>query len=169
LLERANFADCLKLANLAHLISAANKDILGEAYADVLMTESTAYAALGNGERCLHYGQLHFDQRIAFERSIGRTPESELSFEAMAYTALALGLILNERYEEAIPLCEEGRIKHEMVDAFREDRYWPHWAHAYNAWALIGLNRAEEALPSVIETLRWRERHFGVNDTESLK
>lgn len=139
-----------------------------EEAADMFMTLSTAYSALGDRAMCLKYAQLHFEQRIAFERSIGRSPESEVSFEAMAYTALALGMIMNERFYEALALAEEGRIKHEMVQAFRDDTYWPQSAYAYIAWALIGLGREGEAEPYVLDTLKWRERHFGIDSTDSF-
>lgn len=142
---------------------------MGEAHADILMSLTMAYGSLGERSLTLEYAQRHFEERIAFERSIGRTPDSEFSFEGMAYTALALGLILNERYEEAIPLCVTGREVHERAPGFHNDVYWPHWAYAYHAWALIGLGRPDEALPLVLQTLAWRERHYGPRDTESLK
>lgn len=142
---------------------------MGELYADTLMCLSSSYAALGQMEPTLKYAQRHFDQRIAVERSLGRTADSEMSMEAMGYTALALGMILAERYEEAASLCVTGRRLHERRPAFARGLYWPYWADAYHAWALIGLGRAADALPSMLAAIKWRERHFGLNDTESTK
>jgi hypothetical protein len=142
---------------------------MGELYADVLMNLTTAYAAYGQRELALKYAEMHIDQRIRVERAIGRTPNSEMSFEGMAYTALSLGLILNERYEEAIKYAAEGREILKRLPSFGANNYWPHWAYTYHAWALIGLGRYSEALPLILDTLRWRERHFGRDDTESLK
>jgi len=169
LLERANFDASLQLAKLALEISRTHEEDMGELYADVLMSLCMAYASCGDREQSLHFAKLHFDQRLAVEARIGMTADSEMSLQGMAYTALALGLLLNERFEEAIPLCLKGKELHERSPGFLTDVYWPHWAYAYHAWALIGLNREKEALPLILKTLEWRERHYGPNDTESLK
>jgi tetratricopeptide (TPR) repeat protein len=171
LLERANLTACLSLSHTASELAAnyADDAVMGELYADVLMNLTTAYAAYGQRQLALKFAEMHMTQRIKVERALNRTPDSEMSFEAMAHTALSLGLILNGRYEEAIKYAAQGRELLKRKPSFVADNYWPHWGFTYHAWALIGLEKYDEALPLILDTLRWRERHFGRDDTESLK
>ena len=90
------------------------------------MSPFASYTALGDKKLALQYAQRHFDRRILVERSVGRTLDSEMSFEAIGYTALALGFILEEKFWEAIPLYITGRILHERALGFHNDIYLPY-------------------------------------------
>jgi hypothetical protein len=164
MLERSNYDDCLMLGEIALDIARRHQDNMLEIYADTLMNIYDANAIFGQCKTALQFAEWHFDARIRAERALERTPNSEFSFEGMAYTALAYGLILNDRFKEAISLCLTGREVHCRAPGFHSDVYWPHWTYAYHAWALIGLRRPDEALPLMVETLQWRERHYGPDD-----
>jgi hypothetical protein len=92
LLERANLTACLSLSHTASELAAnyADHAVMGELYADVLMNLTTAYAAYGQRQLALKFAEMHMTQRIKVERALNRTPDSEMSFEAMAhYRAVA--------------------------------------------------------------------------------
>ena len=132
------------------------------------MSLSSSYHCLGDAVQGFKYARAHFKQRIHVEDSKPQA-ERDDTFRAMAYTELALGWLLNNNYNEAKAFATEGRQILEGTKEFIEDLYWPHWADCHHAWALIGLDRAEEARPILTEMLKWRQRHYGDNDVESMK
>jgi hypothetical protein len=139
-----------------------------EEYADILMSLSSTYHCLGDPAQGHRYAIAHFEQRLLIEDA--KPPEQrDDSFRAMAYTELALAWLLNKDYERALALAVEGRQMLEGTQYFINDQYWPHWADYHRSWALVGMDRAEEARPILEEMLSWRQRHYGVEDTESMK
>jgi hypothetical protein len=88
---------------------------------------------------------------------------------AMAYTELALSLLLNDEFEESIPLSIEVRDVLEKTPLFLNGDYWPHIAIFHHAWCLIGLGKANDAYGMVFDTLRWREKKYGASDPEPFK
>jgi len=141
---------------------------MAEQHADILMCLSSICHCLGEREKGLEYAQAHFKQRILVEDS--KPPaEQDGAFRAMAYTELALGLVMNGEYEGAITVAEQGRKLLEETPEFLEGDYWPHWADYHHAWALIGLDRAAEACPILEEMLEWRRKNVKNYATESIK
>ncbi|CAG8961984.1 hypothetical protein HYFRA_00014029 [Hymenoscyphus fraxineus] len=141
---------------------------MAEQYTDISMSLSSSYHYLGDGMLGLKYTRAHFKQRILVEDS--KPPlERDDVFRAMACIELSLRWLLNNNYEAAIAYALQGRQLLQETKEFVEDVYWPHWADYHHAWALIGLNRAVEARPILTEMLKWRQRHYGDNDVESMK
>jgi tetratricopeptide (TPR) repeat protein len=166
--ERNDWTTSLTLAKTSLAILSREKDsTLGYLYADVLFLLAVTYDSLGDLENAMEYARQHFEQRISVENAAGEN--GDLSFRAMAYTQLALGSVGTNDFEKAILLAETGREMLEKTEEYKNDTYWPHWAYWSHAWALIGLQRFDEALPLIETTLRWRERHYGMDDTESMK
>lgn len=141
---------------------------MAEQRADVLMSLSATYHCLGDPVLGPQYARLHFEQRL-----LNEDPKpldgKDLGDTAMAYTELALAALMKNDYNEAISLAVQGRAILVKTRVYLEDTYWPHWADYHQAWALIGLGRAEEARPLLIKMLEWRVRHYGNDDTESMK
>jgi plasmid replication initiation protein len=158
----------LSLAELARGTLENHESEMGEQYADLLMSLSSTYNCLGEAVEGLKYAQAHFKQRIHVEDSKALAERDDQS-RVMAYTELALGWLLNNNYEEAKSQAIKGRQILEGTKEFINDTCWSHWADYHHAWALIGLDRAEEARPIVLELLKWRQRHYGDDDTESMK
>ena len=133
--------------------------------ADVLFCLSTLAADRNQAVDALVYAQRHFDVRMALERkkkSVGR-------HGGLAYTELGLGLLLNGRYQEAIDTSRAGKALLLELPSFKEGKYWPDFAVIHEVLALIGLDRDDEAIPLLEEAIRFREKRFGPNDTQSFK
>ncbi|KAF4461388.1 NB-ARC and TPR domain [Fusarium albosuccineum] len=166
--ERNNWDLSLELARVSlDILEAHQKDDMAELYADILMSLASTHNALGNRVEGLKYAREHFQQRLYVEDNKG--VNGNYAYRGMAYTQMAVGLLTNHRYTEAIHYAEAGREILEKAPEYRQDTYWPHWAYWYHAWGLIGLEKPEEARPLLLKTLQWRERHYGADDTESMK
>lgn len=166
--ERGNLDRLFSLSDLALSLLKGREDELRELYADILMSLSSSYLKLGIATQGLQHAEAHFEQRLRVENA-KPYEQRDQSFSAMAYTELSLARLVNQNYEEAVALARQGRDMLEQIPEFKADQYWPHWADFHHAWGLIGLGRAEEARPILMELLTWRERHYGKFDTESMK
>ncbi|KAI1346208.1 hypothetical protein F5Y01DRAFT_322036 [Xylaria sp. FL0043] len=166
--ERNDWTTSLALAKTSLAILSQQQDpSMGYLHADVLFLLAVTYDALSDAENGMKYARQHFKQQILVEDAAGEN--GDLSFRAMAYTQLACASVTSGEFEEAILHAKMGRSLLEKTEEYKNDTYWPHWADWSHAWALIGLRRYDEALPLVVTTLQWRERHYGVDDTESMK
>lgn len=133
--------------------------------ADILSCLVDCTAVQNQPKETLELAERHFKVRMRTERAkpaLGR-------HAGMAYSEMALGLMLNERFEEAIEYARKAREIVMELPLFKEGKYWPHFAVAYEGICLLGLGRGKEAIPMLQDALKFRERRFGPNDTESFK
>ena len=133
--------------------------------ADVLFCLSALAADRNQAADTLAYAQRHFDVRMALERkkiSMGR-------HAGLAYTELGLGLLLNDRYQEPIDRNRAGKALLVGLPSFKEGKSYPDFAVIHDVLALIGLDRDDEAIPLLEEAIRFREKRFVPNDTQSFK
>jgi hypothetical protein len=110
---------------------------------------------------------MHFKQRLIAQDAIPLEIR-DLSFTGMAYTELALGSLMEGDYQEAIRLAIAGRGILEKTPEFLNNTYWPHWADYHHAWALIGMDKAEQARPILEKMLEWRSKYCK-DEGESMK
>lgn len=96
-------------------------------------------------------------------------PDGDPVFRALAYTELSLARLLSNEFEEAIRLAQHGRELQDPLEEFINGISYPHWAVFHISWGLIGLGRAEEARPMLMDLFSWRERRYGIDSTESFK
>jgi hypothetical protein len=87
----------------------------------------------------------------------------------LAYTEMALGMLLNGRLEEAIQYSRDGKALLVELEQFKTGKYWPDFAVIHETLALICLGRSEEGIPSLEASIAFREKRYGPNDTESFK
>lgn len=96
------------------------------------------------------------------------------SIEAMENVAtgqsnMGMACMLVGQFEDAVVHCQRS----EELDCTSPDaqagRTWPHFARIYCAWALSGLGENKKAARILLETLAFRERTYGANDTQSVK
>ena len=129
--------------------------------ADVLFGLSSLAADQNHAADALAYSRRHFDVRMALV-SVGR-------FGGLAYTELGLGLLLNDHFQEALDASRAGKALLVELPSFKEGTYWPDFAVIHEVLALIGLERDDEAIPLLEESIRFREKRFGRDDTQSFK
>jgi tetratricopeptide (TPR) repeat protein len=113
----------------------------------------------------LKYALRHFDLRMALEE--GKLERGRDS--GMAHSEMGLAYLLNGQYEKSIEHSIISRQIYEKIPDFLNGSYWPFFAIIHHAQSLLGLDREEEAVDMLLETLRWREAKYGPGDTESFK
>jgi tetratricopeptide (TPR) repeat protein len=165
LTERGNFESAMPLYKLALVICEEQADAIPELFADILFSLSSMYGELNNPSEALKYARRHFDQRMKVENQ----KDSLGIYAGMAHSELALGLLLNGRYEEAIENSRIARQILEKIPIYLSGDYWPHWAIIHEAWSLLGLNRPEEAVEILEESVKWRQNKYGPDDKEDHK
>ena len=88
---------------------------------------------------------------------------------AAGYGNLGMACMLIGQYAQAIEHCTRSEALDWEDPETIAGKGWPHFARIYRAWALSGLDRNEEAADLLEETLKWRERTYGINDVQSVK
>lgn len=81
----------------------------------------------------LTYAQRHLDVRM----KMGRKQKLVSRHGGLVYTELGLGLLLNERYQEAIDVNRAGKSLLVQLPLFKEGKYWPNLAVIHEILALI--------------------------------
>ncbi|KAI8632560.1 P-loop containing nucleoside triphosphate hydrolase protein [Xylariaceae sp. FL1651] len=166
--ERQDYITFFAIAQqFIEMIQPRSEGFMAELYADVLMSLASASNNLGDRELGLKYSIEHFKQRLFVEDA--KKQDGSYKERAMAYTELAAARLQYNDYHEVVELSKIGRRLLEKYPKYLEDTYWPHWADYFHAYGLIGLGRYDEALSIVLATLQWRQRHYGKDDTESMK
>ena len=133
-------------------------------FADVLFCLSSVSQGVNENAKMYTYARRHLQQRLKVEDG----KESSLDV-GMAYSEMGYAFLANDMYDKAIECCETSSAIYKKTPEYLSGDYWPHFAISHQAWALLGLHRGEEAVPMLLETLRWRESKFGKDDTESAK
>ena len=140
-------------------------DLPPQHHADALFCLICHFAGANRPELLLTLAKTHFDIRMEMENQNPR-----LGFDAgVAHSQMALALLRNDRYEETINYAIISRHIEEKTPEYRSGEYWPFWAIMYHALALLGLDRGDDAVDMLLETLRWREAKYGPDDTESFQ
>lgn len=88
---------------------------------------------------------------------------------ASAESNLGMACMLIGEYNKAIEHC---RVSEELDKENPETiagQGWPHFARIYRAWALAALGHYEEAEGLLMETIKWRAKTYGPDDTKSVK
>ncbi|KAH8591407.1 P-loop containing nucleoside triphosphate hydrolase protein, partial [Bisporella sp. PMI_857] len=133
--------------------------------ADILFSLSSFSAEKNQPQDALQYASRHLDIRMQVEKEkphLGR-------HAGLAYTEMALGLLLNGEYEAAIRYSRDGKAILIKLEAFKAGKYWPDFAVIHEAISLIALGRGSEAIPMLKDSIAFRENKYGPNDTESFK
>ncbi|KAK3937673.1 P-loop containing nucleoside triphosphate hydrolase protein [Diplogelasinospora grovesii] len=133
---------------------------MGEQYADILMSLSSAYHCIGNGFKGMFYAKLHFDQR--------KSDSDVLSLE-MAYAEFLLALLLNGEFGKAEQMASDARKILMATEEFKKGEFWPQWVDFHLSWAAIGEGRAKEARRLMEGLLKWRQEKYGEKDVKSVK
>ncbi|KAI1363721.1 hypothetical protein F5Y08DRAFT_235591 [Xylaria arbuscula] len=170
LIERNNFALSLDLANFSEMLLIGSTTVeMAVLRADIVYSVASTYNHLGDADRALPYAELHFKLRMEVEDVLDTQGKGDHSYRAIAFNQLASTMCTSNKFTEAIEFAKKGRRLLEGTPEFLNDTYWPHWVDFFHAWGLIGLKRYDEALPIMTATLEWRKRHYGPDDTESMK
>ena len=133
--------------------------------ADVVFCLATISVDHNQPAKALTYAKRHFEVRMAAEKK----KKAFSRHGGLAYTELALAYVLNERFEEAIVASRAGKALLVQLPLFKEGKYWPDFAVIHEVFALIGLKRDAEAVPLLRGGIAFREKRFGLNDTQSFK
>lgn len=88
---------------------------------------------------------------------------------ATAHTGLAQAYLLLDDYAKAVEECQKCRVLDSQLPDVISGAAFPQFSNIYEAWGLFGLTRYDEAASLLLDVVRFRERKFGVNDTQSVK
>ena len=163
--EKGNFKVAEAMFLSALKICEAHPEELPKHLADAMFCLSSHAADTNQFKLHLELAQRHFDQRMKIENQKASLGQGA----GMAHSEMALAYLLNENYERAIQHSVISRQINEKTPKFLSGAYWPFFSIIHHAQALQGLNRDQEAIDMLLETLRWREARFCPNDTESFK
>jgi hypothetical protein len=163
--EKGNFKVAEGMFASALKICEESPEEMPELLADALFCCGSHASDTNHFKLHMDFAQKHFDQRMKVEQR-----KSSLGLgTGMAYSEMGLACLLNNMYEKAIEYSITARQINEKTPEFLSGSYWPFFAIIHHAQALIGLDREDEAVDMILETLRWREEKYGPNDTESFK
>ena len=163
--EKGNFRVTEGMFSSALRICEKHADEMPELFADALFCSGSYASDTNQFKLHLKFAKRHFDQRMKVE---DQKPSLGLG-AGMAHSEMGLAYLLNDMYDESIEHCKLSRQINEKTPIFLSGSYWPFFAIIHHAQSLIGLNKEEEAVDMLLDTLRWREAKYGPNDTESFK
>ncbi|ERS95526.1 hypothetical protein HMPREF1624_08042 [Sporothrix schenckii ATCC 58251] len=140
----------------------------GDDMRDLLANTKFSYARFGgetnmDPKRVLGYCMDYHTIRKALDDGSLESREDVAS----SHTSLAQGYLFLDQFEAALEHCqtciaiEAALPGHEGVLS--------QFAHIYQAWALYGLQRDEEAAKLSMVVIQYRTTKFGQDDTESVK
>lgn len=121
---------------------------------------------MNDPQKHLMYAERHYEVRMKLH-AIAPVPHIQLG---MAYTqrAAANGQV-GGRDEEAIEQAKLGKAVLVQYPGYVRGEYWPFYAVLYEILPLMALGRDEEATALLLDTIAWREKRFGVDDTQSFQ
>ena len=114
---------------------------------------------------CLRHVREHLELRLAIDRDKSM-PSADTG---IAYSSLGLGLLLTGQYEDAVQQCDKSIQIYMMQPECLDGSFYPTFPHIHRALALAGAGRPLDAEEGLLSVIRWRETHFGPDDTESFK
>ena len=166
LVERSEFEAAEPILRLAHQVCEEHVDDLS----DLLIYTLFCLAKFGSWTN-MSAAEIHRISSRQLELCLRADDGSIDAMENVAtgYSNLGMACMLVGQFETAIQHCKRS----EEIDCVTPDaqagKTWPHFARIYCAWALAGLGKNEEAERILVETLAFRERTYGANDTQSVK
>lgn len=150
-------------APLTHALNLAEQlpEDTQELRADLLFSFASLAGESNDAKDHLYYAQRHLAARLETGRR-----DKDLG---MAYAELSVSLSNNGRYLDGLEAGQESLRIYQQTEEYLRGVYWPHFAIIHQALALLALKRGAEAINMLVETINWRVRMYGVNDTESFK
>jgi hypothetical protein len=149
----------------ALIICEDNAKEMPELLADAYFCCSSHAYDTNQFHKVMEFAKKHYQQRMQVEEK-----KPSLGLKAgMAHSEMGLAYLLNNSYEKVIEHSITARQINEKTPEFLSGTYWPFFAIIHHAQALLGLDREDEAVDMLLETLRWREARYGADDTESFK
>ena len=147
--RRATFkvAEAMFLSALE--ICEAHPEELPKHLADAIFYLSSHAADTNQFKLHLELARRHFDQRMKIENQNATLGQGA----GMAHSEMALAYLLNQNYERANEHSIISRQINEKTPKFLCGEYWPFFGIIHHAQALQGLNRDEEAVDMLLETL----------------
>jgi hypothetical protein len=133
--------------------------------ADVLVSLSALTNELNDPKLHLMYAERHYKVRMKLH-SITKVPHIQLG---MAYTQRACAYGQVGRNEEAIEQAKLGKEVLVTYPGYIKGEYWPFYATLYEVLPLMALERDREATILLEATIAWREKKFGLDDTQSFQ
>ncbi|KAK7420401.1 hypothetical protein QQX98_002824 [Neonectria punicea] len=162
--ERGNFDTAESDYNIALAIYEQHPEQTVEDIADVLVSLSALSNELNDPQKHLGYAERHYEMRMKL-RAMKDVPHIQLG---MAYTQRASAYTQTGQYEKAIEQARMGRSVLETYPGYLKGEYWPFYAMIYEVLPLMSLGRDAEAARLLQDTVAWREKKYGVNDTQSF-
>lgn len=147
-------------------ILSAGKSVLSThpgMYVDMLELHFIMSAASLQTHTCLD------DAQELYEQQKGDKADADAQIPAAFHDMFARGLVLNNRFDEAMLHCQLSREKTEKTEAYKAGEVWPEMAVLTQAWCLVGLDRESEAEDMLVDMLAWRESKYGKDDIEDTK
>ncbi|KAK1827325.1 hypothetical protein QBC39DRAFT_362090 [Podospora conica] len=150
--EQENWDKSLRLAKFALKVAEPFKSTKPQRYGNISMCISSTYHCMGKPEDGNRYYAITNIQDLAIEeQESDRGP----ALFALAYTELALGMLLNGHYLRAWELTSKARQVLKETAEFKDKDYWHQWTDCYYAWSLIATGQPEEAERALKDAITW--------------
>ena len=133
--------------------------------ADIAFNLANIASETNQFSACLTYVREHLELRLRIDAN-----KPMLSADSgIAYSSLGLGLLLTGQYEEAVQHCDKSLEIYAMQPECLDGSFFPTFPYVHRALALTGAGRPLDAQEGLLAVVRWREAHYGRDDTESFK
>lgn len=130
-------------------------------HGDLLFSLASLAGETNDAASHLSFAQQHLKVRMSTN-----VEDKDLG---MAYAELSVSLSTNRRYEEGLEAGRRSLAIYEKTEDYLRGVYWPHFAIIHQALALIALKRGGEGIQMLEDTIAWREKRFGPNDSEDFR
>jgi tetratricopeptide (TPR) repeat protein len=159
--ERGSFNLAKPLLTRALALAEQRPENLQVLRADLLFSLGSLAGESNDAKAHLFYARQHLDARL----------ESGLQDKdlGMGYAELSVSLSNNGMYEDALEAGKKSLDIYQQTEDYLNGSYWPHYAIIHQALALLAMNRGKEAINMLEDTLSWRVKQYGANNTESFK
>ena len=113
----------------------------------------------------LEYSKRHLE----ISEKLNDGSDTKLDDLATSHTSLGQAYLALEDWTSAYEEIQKCKDIICNLDFIKSGEEFPQFANIYQSWALIGLERFDDAAELLLEAIRFRESKFGVDETDSLK
>jgi tetratricopeptide (TPR) repeat protein len=88
---------------------------------------------------------------------------------ATSHTSLAQGYLLLDDYANAVSHCDKCIELESDMEDIKSGQAMNQFANIYASWGHYGLGEYTKAAERLLQVLEFRQRRYGIDDTESIK
>ncbi|KAF2111450.1 hypothetical protein BDV96DRAFT_650010 [Lophiotrema nucula] len=164
--ERGNFDLANRTLQLPKAIAGVHPNPSTSLLSDIYFQQAWLAAETMDRDTCMEYSLKHLETRLELERN---TKPALTQSSAMAYSILALANLFFERYADVGKLVRDGLAIYYAAPETDRKIHWAHFFVIHQAWALVGLGQAADAVEKLEETIEWGAMQFRKTKKPSFK